>query len=53
MLAKNFLDFMDNGEPLCELITPEFNMKVMAAYDAGIRSCASGQIETCYDPFQV
>lgn len=52
MLAKNLLDFLEKGEPLCELITPEFNMKVMAAYDAGIRSCESGQIETCYDPFQ-
>ena len=52
-LARNILDFIKKGEPLCELVTPEFNMKVMAAYDAGIRSCESGQIENCYDPFQV
>ena len=51
-LARNILDFIKEGAPLCELVTPEFNMKVMAAYDAGIRSCESGQIENCYDPFQ-
>ncbi|MBQ8804031.1 MAG: Gfo/Idh/MocA family oxidoreductase [Tyzzerella sp.] len=51
-LARNILDFIKEGAELCELVTPEFNMKVMAAYDAGIRSCASGQIETCADPFQ-
>ena len=51
-LARNILDFLENGTELCELVTPEFNMKVMAAYDAGIRSCESGQIENCYEPFQ-
>ena len=27
-------------------------MKAMAAFDAGIRSCESGNIETAEEPFQ-
>jgi hypothetical protein len=41
------------GTPIHEITTPEFNMKAMAAFDAGIRSCESGQTETAYDPFEL
>ena len=50
-LAKNVINFLTKGEPLHEMITADFNMKVMAAIDAGIRSCDSGVFEEAEDPF--
>ncbi len=47
------VDFLTEGKPLFELITPEFNMKAMAAFDAGRRSCESGVAENTLDPFQI
>ncbi len=47
------VDFIREGKPLFEMITPEFNMKAMAAFDAGRRSCQSGMVETTIDPFQI
>ena len=48
-LAKNVLDFMLNGAPLFEMLTADFNIKAMAALDAGMRSCESGIIEKCLE----
>lgn len=46
-LAFNVLNFVSKGTPLFEMITAEFNIKAMAALDAGIRSCETGIIEEC------
>lgn len=51
-VASNVIGYLTEGKPLHELLTPEFNMKMMAAFDAGIRSCKSGMIENTEDPFQ-
>ena len=52
-IGLNVLDFLQKGKPLYELVTAEFNMKAMAAFDAGIRSCKSGNIEPCEEPFEI
>ncbi len=52
-IALNVINHLTKGEPLHELITPEFNMKAMVAFDAGIRSCESGMIENAAEPFQL
>ncbi len=52
-IARNTIDFITKASPLFELVTPEFNMKVMAAFDAGRRSCVSGQAELVKEPFQI
>lgn len=44
-LCTNILEHIQNATPIDELLTPEFNIKVMAALDAGIRSSYSGIIE--------
>lgn len=44
-VAKNVLDYIQYGTPISELITPEFNIKALAALDAGIRSSYSGITE--------
>lgn len=51
-VCKNVMDFLTEGKPLHELITLDFNMKAMAAFDAGRRSCESGKPETAINPFQ-
>ena len=51
-IALNVINFIKNGAPLYEMVTANFNMKVMAAFDAGIRSCETGMIENTPDPFQ-
>lgn len=51
-LAIHLLKHFREGEPLFELLTAEFNMKMMSAFDAGRRSCESGMIEMAEDPFQ-
>lgn len=45
-LPLNLYDHLKEGEPLREMITPEFNIKALAALDAGIRSSYSGKWET-------
>ena len=50
--AANLYRHLENGEPLAEMISADFNMKVMAAFDAGVRSCNSGKIEDTIDPFE-
>lgn len=52
-VAEHMVNHILHGTPLHELTTPEFNMKAMAAFDAGIRSCESGSVETAYDPFEL
>ena len=44
-LGQNLYDHIVNGKPLYEMITPEFNIKALAALDAGIRSSYSGKWE--------
>ena len=51
-LAANVIHFLLDGEPLFEMITPEFNMRAQAILDAGRRSCESGQIEYAEEPLQ-
>ena len=52
-VADNIINHILKGTPIHEITTPEFNMRAMAALDAGIRSCESGRIETAYDPFEL
>ena len=51
-IGRNFLDHLEKGTPLFELIEPAFNLKVQAALDAGIRSCESGRAEPVQNPFE-
>lgn len=51
-LASNIIGFLKRGEPLFEMITADFNMKAMAAFDAGRRSCETGMMEAAEDLFQ-
>lgn len=51
-IAKNVIDHLLDGTPLHELITLDFNMKAMVAFDAGRRSCESGAIEMAEEPTQ-
>ena len=51
-LVENVIEHLVDKKPLHELLTPEFNMKAMSAFDAGRRSCESGNIETAQEPFQ-
>lgn len=44
-IAINIINHINNRTPLHELITADFNLKALGALDAGIRSCASGNIE--------
>lgn len=51
-ICKTVIDFLLEGKPLHELVTADFNMKAMVAFDAGRRSCETGLIEHTMDPFQ-
>lgn len=51
-IIKSTAEFINGNKPLHELLTPEFNMKAMAAFDAGRRSCETGMIENAINPFQ-
>ncbi|MBQ8525164.1 MAG: Gfo/Idh/MocA family oxidoreductase [Clostridia bacterium] len=51
-IAKNIAEFILDGKPLYEMVTADFNMKVMAALDAGRKSCESGNIEKAEEPFE-
>ena len=50
-LARQLIDFIRDGKPVHEMITLEFNLKQLAAMDAGVRSCESGSAEAVIDPF--
>lgn len=52
-VACNLWEFLSEGKPLHPLVTPELNMQIMAAFDAGIRSCNTGVTEYTEDPFQL
>ena len=44
-IASNVMDFLLNDKPLFEMVTADFNMKVMSCLDAAIRSTDSGKAE--------
>ena len=44
-IALNLSEFILDNKPLFEMVTVDFNMKVMGLLDAGIRSCESGKTE--------
>ncbi|MBP5672955.1 MAG: Gfo/Idh/MocA family oxidoreductase [Victivallales bacterium] len=50
-LARQMIDFIRDGKPVHEMITLEFNLKQLAALDAGVRSCDSGCAEAVINPF--
>lgn len=52
-IAINAINHINDNTPLHELVSAGFNIKAMAALDAGIRSCKSGNIEAVKNPFQV
>lgn len=45
-LAEEFVHHIETGEPLHTTLDPMFNLEAMAILDAGIRSAASGKLET-------
>jgi predicted dehydrogenase len=45
-LAEEFVHHIETGEPLHTTLDPQFNLDAMAILDAGIRSAASGKMET-------
>lgn len=51
-LSSNLWGFLRENKPLHPLLKAELNMKITAAFDAGIRSCNSGNTEYTADPFQ-
>ena len=50
-IAENVIRFLNDEEKLFELVTPEFNMKAMSAFDAGRRSCETTMPEKTENPF--
>lgn len=51
-LGTNLIALVREGKPVYEMLSADFNMKVMSAFDAGIRSCNSGMVEMAEEPFQ-
>ena len=51
-LGTNLIALIREGKPVYEMLSADFNMKVMSAFDAGIRSCNSGVVEMAEEPFQ-
>ena len=51
-LGTNLIGLIREGKPVYEMLSADFNMKVMSAFDAGIRSCKSGNVELAEEPFQ-
>ena len=51
-LATSVWKYLCEATPVHPLITPELNMQIMAALDAGRRSCDTGVTEFAEDPFQ-
>lgn len=52
-IATNLIGLIRDGHPVYELLNAEFNMKVMSAFDAGIRSCKTGNAEFVEEPFAI
>jgi len=52
-LATSLIRLVREGKPIYEILSADFNMKVMSAFDAGRRSCESGKVEDVIDPFQI
>ncbi len=50
-IAADLYTHFTEGKPLNEMLLPEFNLTVMAALDAGIRSMSSERVEPVCDPF--
>ena len=50
-LGRQMIDHLKSGKPLHQMITLDFNLKQLAAMDAGVRSCESGIAEKTLDPF--
>lgn len=44
-VASAFVNHLDSGEPLPDLLTPSLNIDALAILDAGIRSAQSGRLE--------
>ena len=44
-ISIQLINYLENGTPLHEMVTPDFNIRAMAALDAGIRACESGNSE--------
>lgn len=45
-ISIQLINHLENGAPLHEMVTLDFNIRAMAALDAGIRACESGKSET-------
>jgi predicted dehydrogenase len=45
-IAEEYIHYLETGEPLHPTLEMGFNVEVMAILDAGVRSSASGQLET-------
>jgi predicted dehydrogenase len=45
-VAQAFIHHLETGEPLHPTLESDFNLEVMAILDAGVRSAASGKLET-------
>ena len=45
-ISIQLINHLEKGTPLHEMVTPDFNIRAMAALDAGIRACESGKCET-------
>ncbi|MBR0460333.1 MAG: Gfo/Idh/MocA family oxidoreductase [Victivallales bacterium] len=50
-VARNLMDCLRHGKPVHEMLTLDFNLKQLAAMDAGVRSCTSGSAEAVINPF--
>jgi predicted dehydrogenase len=48
-LAEEFIHHIETGDPLHVTLGAEFNLEAMAILDAGIRSAASGRLESVDD----
>ncbi|HPA16404.1 MAG TPA: Gfo/Idh/MocA family oxidoreductase [Verrucomicrobiae bacterium] len=49
-LPQELFHHLETGEPLHEILTPEFNLDATAIVDAGARSAENGGLETVSDP---
>jgi predicted dehydrogenase len=47
--AAEFLSHIQTGAPVHETLTPKFNLAVLGALDAGVRSAATGKLELVND----
>lgn len=48
-LAEAFIHHLETGEPVHETLGVDFNLAMTAAFDAGLRSAASGMLEAVHD----